>query len=60
MGPSDALRAVKLLHPRHVIPIHFDTFDLIRQDAAAWAQEVQSQTDTIVHLLQPGETFISD
>jgi len=60
MGPADALRAVKLLKPQHVIPIHYDTFDLIHQDAAAWAQEVQSQTDAIVHLLTPGETFISD
>ena len=33
MGPDDALRAVKLLRPKHVIPIHFNTFDLIHQDA---------------------------
>ncbi|MBG0788745.1 MAG: MBL fold metallo-hydrolase, partial [Anaerolineaceae bacterium] len=60
MGPSDALRAVKLLHPRHVIPIHYNTFGLIQQDAAAWAQEVEAQTDTKVHLLNPGETYISE
>ena len=60
MGPADALRAVKLLKPRHVIPIHYNTFDLIQQDAAAWAQEVQSQTDAMVHLIQPGETFESE
>ena len=46
MGPDDALRAVKLLHPRHVIPIHFNTWDLIAQDANAWAARVVAQTDT--------------
>ena len=58
MGPADALRAVKLLKPEHVIPIHFNTFDLIAQDAEAWAEDVREQTDTIVDLLKPGDTFI--
>ena len=57
MGPADALRAVKLLQPKHVIPIHFSTFDVIRQDAAAWARKVEAQTDTRVHLLKPGESY---
>ena len=26
MGPADALEAVKLLRPRHVVPIHYGTF----------------------------------
>ena len=34
MGPDDALRAVKLLKPRHVLPIHYNTFPPIAQDAA--------------------------
>jgi L-ascorbate metabolism protein UlaG (beta-lactamase superfamily) len=57
MGPADALRAVKLLHPQHVIPIHYNTFDLIKQDAAAWMAEVQKETDTVVHLLKPGQSI---
>lgn len=32
MGPQDALRAVKFLEPKVVIPIHYNTFDLIKQD----------------------------
>ncbi len=60
MGPADALRAVKLLHPRHVVPIHYNTFDLIQQDAAAWSEEVEAQTKAKVHLLQPGESFVSE
>ena len=57
MGPADALRAVKLLHPEHVIPIHYNTFDLIKQDAEAWATQVQAATTTVVHLLQPGQSI---
>lgn len=57
MGPVDALRAVKLLRPQHVIPIHYDTFDLIKQDANAWAAQVQAETDATVHLLKPGENL---
>ncbi|MEJ2265041.1 MAG: MBL fold metallo-hydrolase, partial [Anaerolineales bacterium] len=57
MGPDDALRAVKLIQPKHVIPIHYSTFDLIKQDANAWAKRVESETSTKVHVLKPGETF---
>ncbi len=57
MGPDDALRAVKLLSPRHVIPYHYNTWDLIRQDAQAWAARVEKETDAKVHVLKPGESF---
>jgi L-ascorbate metabolism protein UlaG (beta-lactamase superfamily) len=57
MGPADALRAVQFLKPQHVIPIHYDTFPLIHQDAAAWAKSVASQTGSKVHLLQPGQSI---
>jgi L-ascorbate metabolism protein UlaG (beta-lactamase superfamily) len=57
MGPDDALRAVKLLAPAHVIPIHFGTWGLISQDAAAWAQRVEAETGAKVHVLKPGESF---
>jgi L-ascorbate metabolism protein UlaG (beta-lactamase superfamily) len=57
MGPEDALRAVKLLHPQIVIPIHYNTFEVIKQDARAWAELVESQTGTKVHILEPGETL---
>ena len=57
MGPDDALRAVKLIQPKHVIPIHYDTFDLIAQDVSAWANRVQAETSAHVHVLKPGETY---
>lgn len=58
MGPVDALRAVKMLTPRVVIPIHYNTFELIKQDAQAWAEQVNAETQTVAHVMQPGETFI--
>ncbi|MDO9128547.1 MAG: metal-dependent hydrolase [Anaerolineales bacterium] len=57
MGPDDALRAVKLLSPKHVIPIHFGTWDLIAQDPHAWAARVAKETKTQVHVLKPGDSF---
>lgn len=57
MGPSDALRAVKFIQPKHVIPIHYDTFPVIVQDVAAWSAKVQQETSAKVHMLKPGESF---
>lgn len=57
MGPDDALEAVKLLHPRTVIPIHYNTFPPIRQDPDAWAHRVAAETNTRPVVLKPGETL---
>jgi L-ascorbate metabolism protein UlaG (beta-lactamase superfamily) len=55
MGPDDAREAVKLLKPETVVPIHYNTFDLIRQDPAAFARRVQAETSSRCVVLQPGE-----
>lgn len=57
MGPVDALRAVKLIQPKIVIPIHYNTFPLIKQDAHAWAKDVEVQTSSKVMVLSPGESL---
>ncbi len=57
MGPDDALRAVKLLLPKVVIPIHYNTWELIAQDPYAWLQRVENETDTRVRVLKPGESI---
>jgi L-ascorbate metabolism protein UlaG (beta-lactamase superfamily) len=57
MGPDDALRAVKLVRPKVAIPIHYNTFALIAQDANAWAGRVQHETQTQVVVLKPGESY---
>jgi len=55
MGPGDALRAVKLLGAKAVLPIHYNTFGPIVQDANAWAGRVRQETPTEPVVLQPGE-----
>jgi len=56
MGPDDALKAVKLIEPKRVIPDHYDTWPLIAQDAEAWAERVQAETSAEALVLQPGES----
>jgi L-ascorbate metabolism protein UlaG (beta-lactamase superfamily) len=57
MGPDDALSAVNLLHPKHVIPSHFNTWPPIAQDAQAWAERVKHDTQAVPHVLKPGEKW---
>jgi L-ascorbate metabolism protein UlaG (beta-lactamase superfamily) len=57
MGPDDALRAVKLIEPAQVVPIHYDTFDVIKQDPHAWARRVESETPVTVVVMKPGDTL---
>jgi L-ascorbate metabolism protein UlaG (beta-lactamase superfamily) len=57
MGPDDALRAVKMIQPKHVIPVHYNTWPVIEQDPFAWAARVDKETQTKAHVLQPGEHF---
>jgi L-ascorbate metabolism protein UlaG (beta-lactamase superfamily) len=57
MGPDDALRAIRLLRPRFVLPIHYSTFPPITQDVASWANRVKNETDAQPVILEPGEWF---
>lgn len=57
MGPDDALEAVKLIQPKRVAPIHYNTFELLRQDAKEWKRRVEAETGTECVVLEPGETL---
>lgn len=57
MGPDDALRAVKLLRPKYVVPVHYNTWPPIKQDVDAWAARVKAETEAEVHVLKPGESI---
>jgi L-ascorbate metabolism protein UlaG (beta-lactamase superfamily) len=57
MGPGDALRAVKLIKPEQVIPVHYNTWDLIAQDGKGWCQKVTNETNTKALPLKPGESI---
>lgn len=56
MGPQDALAAVEMLKPRLAVPMHYDTFDMVRQDATAWKRAVEERTGTPVLVMRPGDS----
>jgi L-ascorbate metabolism protein UlaG (beta-lactamase superfamily) len=43
MGVDDAVKAVELLAPKVAIPMHYNTFDVIRVDPKEWARKVESK-----------------
>lgn len=51
MGIEDAIYATKLLNPKKVIPIHFNTFDLIKVDANEFINGVDGKGI----LMSPGQ-----
>ena len=57
MGVEDSIRAIKLLQPGTVVPIHFNTFPPIEQDAEAWALRVERETDAKALVMQPNDEF---
>ena len=55
MGPPSAARAVDLIRPRTVIPMHYDTWPVIAQDPEKWKAMVGSAAEVVV--LKPGESY---
>ena len=57
MGPEDALEAVRFLTPKTVIPMHYNTWPLIKQDAGCFKSDVEKETRSQVVILKPGESY---
>ncbi|UCF79636.1 MAG: metal-dependent hydrolase [Candidatus Eiseniibacteriota bacterium] len=57
MGPEDALEAVKLIEPAVVVPMHYDTFDIVKQDPEAFKASVEKETKSSCVILKPGESY---
>ena len=57
MGPDDALKAVKFLKPKQVVPCHYNTWPPIEQDAEAWKKRVEKKTKAKVSVLAAGESL---
>jgi L-ascorbate metabolism protein UlaG (beta-lactamase superfamily) len=55
MGPEDAVQAVDFIRPGTVIPIHYNTFDMIAQDPEAFRKSVGDLAK--VEIVQPGGVF---
>lgn len=54
MGPDDAVEAVGMLNPRFVVPMHYNTHALIKQDPAAFRKAVETRYKAKVLIMQPG------
>ncbi len=57
MGPDDAVRAAQFVQTKRVIPIHYNTFPPIVQDAHAFAAKLRRATDIDCVVLAPGDEF---
>ncbi len=57
MGPDDAIKAAQYVKAKRVIPIHYNTFPVIRQDAQAFAETLRMATEIDCKVLAPGEEF---
>lgn len=57
MGIDGSLRAIELLNPKAVIPMHYNTFEPIAQDVTVWAHRVQNETEAKPVVLDPGGSF---
>ena len=54
MGINEAQKAVQLLHANKIVPIHYNTFDLIKQVVD---ESLIKESDSQLLILQPGEEF---
>ncbi len=58
MGVKEAVKAVELLKPRYVIPMHYNTFDVIKAEPTEFSKMVEDRRlDTTVIILKPGEKY---
>ncbi len=56
MGPDDAIRAVRFVGPKAVIPMHYNTFPPIKQDSEAFKRQVEAAVPGVVcYSLIPGQ-----
>ncbi|MBX5437157.1 MAG: metal-dependent hydrolase [Alicyclobacillaceae bacterium] len=56
MGPDDALQAAEWVQAGVVIPMHYDTFDLIRQDAESFVRSLAGK-GLKGQVLKPGQSL---
>ncbi|KYP81886.1 metal-dependent hydrolase [Ferroacidibacillus organovorans] len=55
MGPEDAVVAATWLHPKAVLPVHYNTFPLIAQDGQAFGLAVERH-GIHAHILESGQS----
>ncbi|MEN3047352.1 MAG: metal-dependent hydrolase [Candidatus Caldarchaeales archaeon] len=58
MGPVEAAVAASLIRPKVIVPMHYNTFDAIRQDPREFERLVRARAKGVkVVVLSPGEAY---
>jgi len=57
MGIEDAAMAVQLLKARHVIPVHYNTWEVIAQDPQEFKRLAEKMTRAEIHIVEPNSVF---
>jgi L-ascorbate metabolism protein UlaG (beta-lactamase superfamily) len=57
MGPDDAVTAAQFVKAKHVVPVHYNTFPPIKQDAHVFAERLRRQAEIDCTVLAPGESM---
>ena len=52
MGIKEAQKAIQLLNAKKIVPIHYDTFELIKQDID---ESLVKETNSELLILEPGQ-----
>jgi L-ascorbate metabolism protein UlaG (beta-lactamase superfamily) len=55
MGPDDAARAVEMIEPKVVIPVHYGTWEVIEQDPNEFRDKVAGRAEVVI--LDPGDSY---
>lgn len=57
MGLDDSVKATKLLNPKYVVPMHYNTFPPIQQNVTDWAEMINRETKAIPIIVDPNGEF---
>lgn len=58
MGPDEAVEAIGMIKPKYVIPMHYNTWPMLKQDVAAFKNKVEKRYRGVkVLILEPGQTI---
>lgn len=57
MGVEDSIKAIKLIQPKVVVPMHYNTWEIIAADVVSWAHRVNNETNTQPIVLDPGGSY---
>ena len=57
MGIEDSIKAIKYIQPEKVVPIHYNTFDLIKQEPQEWLESAKQNTKAKPIVMNPGDSI---